>query len=175
MASNHHALRIGPPDSQHECFLEPIPAQLMRAIEMSIKKHLLVVHDQEKGVELTATGLRPIRLVTRYFGSTALVAGVIRNENKLVESLTICRAGLDNADDEAALTAVSELILQDAAEEFVSALIEQVSDQPTPSAVHVHLDEDNYQDSSVRVVTRCVAESFFDQFGIEKTHTVTDM
>src|SRR5262245_10722289 len=123
MASNHNMLRVGPPDSQRECFMDPVPQQLMRAVEMAIKKHLLVPHAQEAGFELNATGLRPIKLVTRYFGHTALVAGVIRGEKNLVESLTICRTGLDKADDEAALTAAAELILQDGAEEFVNELI----------------------------------------------------
>ena len=130
---------------------------------------------QEEGLEITATGLRPIRLVTKRIGQTAFVAGVLRGEESLVESLTVCRAGIDNEEDDAAIAAAGALILQDGMSDFVETLIDQVREQPRPLAVHIHFDEENFIDPSVRIVTHCLAECFFDQFGLEKTHLARDV
>jgi hypothetical protein len=177
LATNHHTLRVGPPDAQGTIRdpSEPTPAALVRAIECSFKKQLLKRGQMEEGLEISATGLRPIRIVTKRFGHTAFVAGVLRGPDNLVESLTVCRAGLDNEEDDAAIVAAGELIRQDGTQEFVESLIELVREQPRPLAVHVHLDEDNLNDPSVRIVTHCLAECFFDQFGLEKSLQATDL
>lgn len=176
LATNHYTLRVAPPDSQVEFSgaSEP-PEALVRAIECSFKKQMLQSASKEEGLEITATGLRPIRLITKRIGHTAFVAGVLRGAESLVESLTVCQAGLDNEEDDAAVNAAGALILQDGTREFVDALLDQIREQPRPLAVHIHFDEENFTDPAVRVVTHCLAESFFDQFGLEKMHLATDV
>lgn len=171
LASNHQALRVGPNDMSGAGF-QPTdaPLVLVRTLESYFKKQLFEPGQERAGIEITLTGLRPIWLVIKRYGHTAIIAGVPRSVHGFIESLTICCAGLDNAEDEAAIEAASELILQDATHEYVEALLSKVREQPRPLAVHVHFDEDNLDDPAVRVVTHCVAESFFDQFGLEKPY-----
>src|SRR5690349_11412483 len=104
LASNHHTLRVAPPDVDRDALAasDPTPAGLVRAIECSFKVQLLKPDAREEGVEVSAAGLRRVRLVVRRFGHTALVAGVLSGDDDLLESLTICRAGLDNDEDEQA-------------------------------------------------------------------------
>lgn len=180
LSTNHYTLRVTPPDVDRESLAapEPTPAGLVRAIECAFKKQLLTCAP-DVGFEIRAAGLRRIRLVMKRFGDTAVVAGVLRGSDSAVESLTVCRAGLDNAEDDAALEAAGELITEDdngdGARAIVETMIDQVRQQPTPLAVHIHFDEMSFDDPSVRIITHCLAESFFDQFGIEKSHHATDV
>jgi hypothetical protein len=176
LASNHHTLRVGPADLHGASFnlVEAAPV-LVRMMERCLKKQLFAAGDERTGLEITLAGLRPIQLVTKRFGHTALVGGVLRAPQSFVECLSVCRAGIDDDEDEAALTAAANLILQDGTHEFVAALLDQVRGHPRPHAVHIHFDEDNYDDPAARIVTHCLAESFFDQFGLEKPYEASDI
>lgn len=181
LASNHHTLRVAPPDVDREPLptTEPTQAPFLLAIEALLKKQLLAPGSTERGMEVTVTGLRPIRLAVRRFGHTALVAGVVRGDENVLEGLTVCRAGLDNDEDETALIAAAELIIaSDDRPEFrqlIEHLVDKVRQQPTPLAVHIHFDEDNFDDPSARIITHCLAACFFDQFGMEKLYETTDI
>jgi hypothetical protein len=181
LASNHHTLRVPPPDVDREPVApsEPTDPALVRALERSIKRHFLTSATEDGGVAISAEGVRRVRLVLKRFGETAFVAGVLKGDGNLVQALTVCQAGMDNAEDDAAMKAAGALILEDddrpEVREMVETLIEQVREQPTPIAVHIHFDEVSFDDPSVRIVTHCLAESFFDQFGLEKSHAATDV
>ena len=176
LASNHRTLRVGPGDLEGEHFgLIDAPPVLVRTLERCLKKQLFAPVGERVRVEITLTGLRPIQLVTKRFGHTALVAGVLRGHDNLVECLSICLAGIDRDEDETSLNAAADLILRDGAPEFVESLMSHVREQPRPLAIHVHFDEDNFDDPAARIVTHCLAESFFDQFGLEKPYGSTDV
>jgi hypothetical protein len=181
LASNHHTLRIAPPDLERDSIGPPEPSspEIVRAVECCFKEQLLKADAIEQGVEVSGTGLRPVRVALKRFGQTALVAGVLRGDENFVESLTICRTGLDNEEDDAAIAAAGELMLEPqddpAAREHIETLMEEVREQPRPLAVHIHFDANNYADPSVRIVTHSLAESFFDLFGMEKSHHTSDV
>lgn len=181
LPSNHHTFRVAPPavDRESRAATQRIRPSIAHAIECSIKTQLLT-GAAESSIEVCAVGLRPIRIVMKRIGDTAVVAVVIQSKDSVVESLTVCCAGLDRAEDEAALNALAQLLTQhgdddDEVRETVTALIEHIRQQPRPHAVHIHLDETSFDDASVWVVTHCLAESFFDLFGIEKSRHATDV
>jgi hypothetical protein len=180
LCTNHNAIRVAPPDldellrrSEHA----PDPA-LIRAIEYSLKRKLLTCGPESR-LQISAIGIRRTQFVLQRVGDTALVAGVLRGNDSALESLTVCRAGLDNAEDDTALDVAGEFMIKHddrpGAREHVEGLFDTVRQHQKPHAVHIHFDEESYKDLSVRIVTHSLAESFFDLFGMEKLHHATDV
>lgn len=171
---NHRTLRIPPLGLQRE----PLPGQtklpvaLKTQIEGSFKQELLRPKSPIDMMRFQIPGLPLVLIQFQRFGQTALAVKVLRPPTMDVEAVSVCLSGLDNAEDEAALNATAIFLIggdtRDHVTRGVATLIGIVREEPRPAGIHLHMDEASYDSQAVRVVTDCMVEAFFDQFGADK-------
>ena len=92
--------------------------------------------------------------------------------NRILKRSLFCLSGIDISEDEAAIKAATDFLSRGETSELgvsrIAKLIGMVRNEPRPVGAHIHLDEVSYDSQAVRVVTDCLVEAFFDQFGMDK-------
>jgi hypothetical protein len=171
---NHRTTRIPPPGVRRDPHpgVAKLPVAFKTQMERNFKEELLHPKSPMGTMKFQPPSLPLVVIQFQKFGQTALVGKVLRPPQLDIKAITICLSGIDVGEDEAAIKAATDFLSHRETSEpgmsRIAKLIGMVRNEPRPVGAHIHLDEASYDSQAVGVVTDCLVEAFFDQFGMDK-------
>jgi len=168
---NHRSVRVPPPGVRRDPLpvTKKLPVSLKTQMERDFKEELLRPKSADGTMIFRPADLPPVLIRMQRYGQTALTAAVLRPPQLDVECVTLCLSGIDVDEDTSAMDAARDFLLgADTREPVVNGianLLEMVGKESRPLGAHIHLDERSYDSYAVRIVTGCLVQAFFDQFG----------